>query len=129
MKIIKRIILYLLALEIMYFGVLDQKYPLIIFGDLLIFGFLLFIWVLLPLLKSNKLISVLKSVKYFKDFRLLKLLLFTFLIVTSFLNIDVVTYDHSQLILFFFLKIFVAIFMELLLTFRFLINDIAFPSD
>lgn len=101
MKIIKRILLYLLASGILYFGLLNQKYPLILFGDFLLFGFLIFIWALMPFVKSNNIISDLASAEYFKDYRILKLLLFTFLIVVSFMKIGIASANQIQVISFF----------------------------
>jgi hypothetical protein len=129
MTIIKRILLYLLVLGILYFGLFNQKYPFILFGDFLLFGFLLFIWVLMPVVKSNNIISDLKAAAYFKDYRLPKLLLFTFLVVVSFMKIGIASTDQVQVILFFILKLIVSIFIELLLVFRLLIDDITFPLD
>ena len=129
MKIIKRILLFLLTLGIMYFGVLNQKYPLIIFGDFLIFGLLQFVWELMPLFKSNNIISELKSAEYFKGYRLPKLLLYTFCVVQGILRINIAIDNHTIVILFFILKLAVSIFMELLIFFRILSDDIIFPLD
>jgi hypothetical protein len=126
---IKRILLYLLVLGILYFGLLNQKYPLILFGDFLLFGFLIFIWVLMPVVRSNNIISDVKTADYFKNYRLPKLLLFTFLLVVGFMNIGIASADQIPVILFFILKLIVSICMELLIAFRILIDDIAFPLD
>ena len=123
MKIIEKIALYLIALGIMYWGIINPKYPWLLFASFVVFGILIFLWVLLPMLKADNFSGRLKEVAYFENYRIPKLLLFTFLLVVGFWRIDILTYNHDLAILFMIVKIIVSLTVEIILFFRIFLDD------
>jgi hypothetical protein len=125
MTIIERVTLYSLALGIMYLGIINPHYPWLLFVIFIVFGVLIFLWILLPILKVNNIAGRLRDVAYFEKYRIPKLLLYTFVVLVGILKIDIHTDNGALVVLFMICKIMDSVIIEVILVLRILID----PED
>jgi hypothetical protein len=129
MKILKKSILYLLVLAIIYLGVLNKTLPWVFLLTFFTLGFLLFLWVLKPLITNLNIVHVFKTANYLHDYKLIKLLIFTGGIIVSIWGTEIKGMQMEFNIVFLILKIVVSIILEFTFILSLFRKDISFPLD
>ena len=127
MRIVKQLLVYLTAFGLAYFGAFNHGYPLIMAADLAVFGILVFLWIFLPMLKANDIPQGIRTAELFRKYRIPKLLLFSWLVWIGFIQLKLDTPDHALVVMFWILKIAIAIILESILVMLILIDDIVPP--
>lgn len=127
MKIIKKTILYLLALIMIYLGVLNKSFPWVLLCAYTAFGFLSVMWVLKPLITGVNLVHILKSANFLRDFNLIKLLIFTGGVIIGILGIETKGTVPEFNMIFLIMKILVSIIMEIVFLVSLSRKDISSP--
>jgi len=80
------------------------------------------------MVKSKNIVRSLKGVAFFTQYRIPKLLLYTFLIYIGIIGTEIGGQDHGLQVVFWILKIAVAVFLELVVAMYILLDDVDLSS-
>jgi hypothetical protein len=127
MKIFRRSTLLVLTLVVMYFGIFNHTQPFVLLFFYLIGGALLLMWVFKPFIATIPIFQCLKNANYFKNYIIIKLLVFTYLNYLCVSGIKIEINMAVLMIAFLIVKIVIALFMEFLYLMIVLNEDASFP--